>query len=424
MKQEEKQQEEMYNETEKLKRRLGRIKEGVRCKMVKGTPLYAKVKKLTEYNIEQIEEFSKYRVGIQRAIHRIETLEELGYKIDKDFNDLTPEEVLNYQKGLEQGKLAFNTVEVKKAIIKSFFSWLKLPNLAECITFRTRPKKDKEEWSEELLTAEDVRKVIQNCRNNRDKCFVSLLYESGCRISEIRGIKVKHIEIDKSGIAKVFLKGKTGSRRVMIRDSVPYLKVWLNEHPQAEDKGAYLFLTYQERRISYSAIRTSLQVIFKRAGIKKKCNPHIFRHSRATYLANYLTEQQLKSYLGWVQGSQMASVYVHLSGENINNALLSKVYNVKEVKQEAENNKLQPRECPKCKELNPSTHKFCGICSTPLDYESQEAVDKIKELIGGVISELMSKQQAINETNTKAIAREKLVEITPLIEYITKLQNK
>jgi hypothetical protein len=31
-------------------------------------------------------------------------------------------------------------------------------------------------------------------------------------------------------------------------------------------------------------------------------NPHHFRHSRATQLANWLTEAQLCAWFGWVQG--------------------------------------------------------------------------------------------------------------------------
>lgn len=56
-------------------------------------------------------------------------------------------------------------------------------------------------------------------------------------------------------------------------------------------------------------------------------NPHNFRHSRATYLANFLTEAQMKEYFGWQQDSKMAGVHVHLSGRDVDNALL-RVYGI------------------------------------------------------------------------------------------------
>jgi hypothetical protein len=39
-------------------------------------------------------------------------------------------------------------------------------------------------------------------------------------------------------------------------------------------------------------------------------------------MANYLTEAQMNAYFGWVQGSGMPSVYVHLSGRDIDDAIL------------------------------------------------------------------------------------------------------
>ncbi len=62
--------------------------------------------------------------------------------------------------------------------------------------------------------------------------------------------------------------------------------------------------------------------ISRKAGINKKIHPHLFRHSRATYMANYLTEAQMNQYFGWVQGSGMPAVYVHLSGRDVDDAIL------------------------------------------------------------------------------------------------------
>lgn len=65
-----------------------------------------------------------------------------------------------------------------------------------------------------------------------------------------------------------------------------------------------------------------LQRIAKKAGISKQIHPHLFRHSRATYMANYLTEAQMNVYFGWAQGSDMPGVYVHLSGRDVDDAIL------------------------------------------------------------------------------------------------------
>jgi integrase/recombinase XerD len=39
-------------------------------------------------------------------------------------------------------------------------------------------------------------------------------------------------------------------------------------------------------------------------------------------MTNYLTEAQMNIYFGWAQGSDMHGVYVHLSGRDVNDAIL------------------------------------------------------------------------------------------------------
>ncbi len=72
----------------------------------------------------------------------------------------------------------------------------------------------------------------------------------------------------------------------------------------------------------YDAIRMKLKRLAKKSGINIRIHPHLFSHSRCTYMANYLTEAQMNDYFGWVQGSGMSSVYVHLSGRDVDDAIL------------------------------------------------------------------------------------------------------
>jgi site-specific recombinase XerD len=60
----------------------------------------------------------------------------------------------------------------------------------------------------------------------------------------------------------------------------------------------------------------------KMAKIGKNVYPHLFRHSRATHLADKLTEAQMKIYFGWSGRSDVPSVYVHLSGRDVEEAIL------------------------------------------------------------------------------------------------------
>jgi hypothetical protein len=76
----------------------------------------------------------------------------------------------------------------------------------------------------------------------------------------------------------------------------------------------------------------------------------------------------MKEFFGWVQASKMASVYVHLSGRDIDGAIL-KVYGMKTEDEGEEAGELKPKSCPRCKETNPATNRFCHKCGMVLDRE-------------------------------------------------------
>jgi ribosomal protein L40E len=110
-------------------------------------------------------------------------------------------------------------------------------------------------------------------------------------------------------------------------------------------------------------------MFLKKAGIKKRIFPHLFRHRRATYLANHLTEAQMKEFFGWVQGSDMAEIYVHLSGRDVDNALL-KVYGINKPETIKES-KLKSRICNRCQAENPYSNTLCSKCGYALDEKTR-----------------------------------------------------
>jgi hypothetical protein len=73
----------------------------------------------------------------------------------------------------------------------------------------------------------------------------------------------------------------------------------------------------------------------------------------------------MKEFFGWVQASDMASIYVHLSGRDVDNALL-KVYGIRN-EEEKQESQIKPKTCPRCQEINQFTNVFCNKCGMMLD---------------------------------------------------------
>ncbi len=165
---------------------------------------------------------------------------------------------------------------------------------------------------DELLTCEEIVQLIDAARTVEDRAFLILLYESGCRIGELLTLQRKRVQFDAQGCV-AFVEGKTGMRRLRLIEAAPTLDEWISYRScKPED---YIFPG------TYKTYTKRLAVTARRAGIEKRIYPHLFRHSRATFLASYLTEFQLKTFLGWSPGSNMAAIYVHLAGADLDAAL-------------------------------------------------------------------------------------------------------
>ncbi len=327
-----------------------------------------------------------------RILKYLYTLIQICKMFNKDFKKATKEDLIVLMRKIEQKDYADWTKHDYKVIIKCFYKWLngdeEYPDKVKWI--KTTMKNGNHKLPEELLSEKDIENLIKAANNSRNRAFVFTLYESGCRIGELLSLKIKHVSFDDFG-ARLIVNGKTGMRRVRIIAAVPHLSAWLNDHPYKNNPNSYLWINKGTKNngkpMCHGNVRKLLQKLANKAGINKRIFPHLFRHSRATHLAKHLTEAQMNEFFGWVQGSDMPSTYVHLSGRDVDSALL-KTYGIKKNGEEDES-RLKPKKCPRCNTDNPSTGKFCNKCGLPLDIETSIKVDKEMQLMNQFMNMIM-----------------------------------
>jgi len=321
----------------------------------------------------------------KRCLKYLGTLQRLGSQLEKPFNEADKHDVIRLLSWLESTGFKEWTKHDYKVILKSFYKWLNNGDYPAIVSWvKTSMKNGSHKLPEELLTEEDVRALVGACTNPRDKAFVLTLYESGCRISELLTLQVKNVKFDEhGGILRV--TGKTGDRRVRVISAAPAIALWLDNHPTSK---GHLFCSLDGTSINYSTANLLLRKLAKKAGISKRVNPHGFRHARATSLANKLTEAQMKEFFGWAQSSEMAAVYVHLSGRDVDDALLG-IYGVKPP-EDARKERFVPKACPRCRETNSPASKYCSRCGSALDLttalEAEEQRSEADELMSRLVA--------------------------------------
>lgn len=237
---------------------------------------------------------------------------------------------------------------------------------------------------EEVLAEDEIKAMAGAAYSSRDRAFIESFYESGTRIGEFLPLKLKHLSFDKYG-AVFRVTGKTGDRRIRIIASTLALQAWLNEHPSKNNPEAYLWCKtatrynpkWKNNHLSYGFVCRLLNELAEKAQVKKAVNPHAFRHARATFMASRLKEPEMREFFGWGGDSEMPATYVHLSGRDIDNSVLS-IYGFQEAKKSQEP-VLKVKTCPRCQEQADPASKFCKKCGMPLDERLD--VDKLEGLV-------------------------------------------
>jgi site-specific recombinase XerD/ribosomal protein L40E len=354
-------------------------------------------KELDETNKLDIIKFEKQcqaeGISSGRIVKYMYTLRNLALLLKKPFREATKDDIINVVGKIESRRDYTDwTKHDYKVTLKKFYRWLRgfeKPDYPEEVKWIKTTKKKGEILPEEILTQEEIEKMAKVTDNLRDKAFILTLYESGCRVSELLTLKIKNVDFDDYG-AVLIVRGKNGMRRVRIIASEPELRNWLDNHPFKNNPEAFLWIVLGTRNkfevMSYAAVNHLLRRLAERAGIKKKVNPHAFRHARATHLANQLTEAQLKQLFGWTQSSKQTATYVHLSGRDIDEALLQLHGLEVEKKKEA---KFKVRICPRCGEKNSPVAKYCQKCSFILDakiaLEREERIARAGKILDYII---------------------------------------
>jgi len=267
-----------------------------------------------------------------------------------------------------------------------------------------------------ILKMDEIQKMIQVANNPRDKAIVAVLYDSGCRASEIADLKLKDVTFENQYATLTVQQGKTGSRVVFLTSSMPDLKAWVNNHPKKDDPEASLFCTLGKksygRPMETMNLRHIIRKLAKDAGIKRNVNLHLFRHTKATHTATYLTESERRVMFGWSKNSNTPSIYTHLSGGDVKNKILQ----MAGIEQEAIKPKFEipTYKCWRCAEVNSVANKFCWKCYAVLTQkgieETQRTLEFVTEILPVYLERIQNREVDLNELEGVSNVLKKLKE--------------
>ncbi len=166
----------------------------------------------------------------------------------------------------------------------------------------------------EILTIEEIKKLIDSISNIKHKLIIKLLYGCGLRVSEIVNLKKENINFEEELIHIKLAKGKK-DRFVKIPKSVTEeLKHYCELNNQK-----YLFPSNRGGRLTKKTIGKIVKNAGKKAKIKKRVYPHLLRHSFATHLLEQGTDLRIIQKILGHSSIKTTQIYTQISQASIKN---------------------------------------------------------------------------------------------------------
>jgi integrase len=382
------------------------------------------------------------------VIHLLSMLSK--YHNHKSFRELSHEDIIIYLDSMRKTESQdplhkwIGTYNLFRVHFIRFFKWLYYPNIEQDKRPKPSiigniPKLKRKEQSiykpSDLWTTEDDALFLKYCPDKRIRCYHTIARDSSCRPNEILKLRIKDVvfkSVNNYQYAEVLVNGKTGTRHIPLINSIPYLKDWLDDHPQRGNSNSFLILSrcrkYFGKKMTELALRNMYanykQQFFPRMIqedsanndndtipledkqkikelLKKPWNPYIRRHSALTEKSKILKEHVLRQHAGWSGRSQMHLKYLHYYGNESSESLLE-AYGIV-TKENQELNFLKPKQCPNCSEPNKPDSKFCAKCRMVLTYDAYTETLEEKQVKDREVENLKTQMAAIQDAQREVL---------------------
>jgi integrase/recombinase XerD len=168
----------------------------------------------------------------------------------------------------------------------------------------------------EVLTMEDVWKIICSTNNLKHRLILMTTYSAGLRASETINLKPKHIN-SKTMLIKVKGKGKKDRYTLLSKKLLIELRTYYKKYRPKTYLFPSSFGKRKDQTLSYETIRSVYEDARKKTDVNRGAGVHTLRHSFATHLleAGY-DIRKIQVLMGHARLTT-TMIYLHVSRETL-----------------------------------------------------------------------------------------------------------
>jgi integrase/recombinase XerD len=242
-----------------------------------------------------------------------------------EYTKPTLKELARYVGFLHDEKLAPPSIARHLVALKMFYRFLRLEERADASAVDLLGSPKLWERVPEVLPPTAVEALVNAPQAGdrfflRDRAMLETLYATGCRASEVVGLKLNDLYLD-AGFCKCFGKGSKQRVVPLGKPAIAALRAYLGG--TAED-GARpgtetdcVFVSKSGRRLTRIHLWALVKKYCKRAGLPGTVSPHTLRHSFATHLLSGGADlRSVQEMLGHAS-IQTTQIYTHVDRDRL-----------------------------------------------------------------------------------------------------------
>jgi integrase/recombinase XerD len=217
--------------------------------------------------------------------------------VEVELADLAPALLLGFLDSLEKERgNSVRTRNARLAALKSFLRYAaardvtSLPDLQPSLAI---PVKRCDKPLLGFLSRDELQAVLAACNRDtwsgdRDYVLLSVAYNTGARVSELVGLKIRDVELVRGTSVRILGKGRKLRQVPLWKDTATLLRIWLSRiGKQAEDP---VFPNRWGRPMTRSAVEKRLALVAEAASTTcpslagRRISPHTLRHTTAMHM--------------------------------------------------------------------------------------------------------------------------------------------
>lgn len=223
-----------------------------------------------------------------RDTYKIALKQFCGYLISKGINTPTRDEIIEYREFLKENHKP-TTVNSYLIAIRNLYNYLEYEGITKDITKNIKGIKLEQKHLKRGLSKEEISKVLNVCKDNRERLMVKMMINLGLRCNELVNIQLEDFYDDKGVIMlKVLGKARNGLKQdsIKVDNRLFYM---ISDYVREYSITDYLFTSTSNHnkngKLTTKTIRLTITNLFKKADLDMNMlSTHSTRHTTCELL--------------------------------------------------------------------------------------------------------------------------------------------